>query len=253
MVPGLPHHFCNALQVTEYFLLAVLIVILAVALRRSITIFEHERGLLFNRGKFVRTLQPGKHTFFRRGTHIEKVDVRVRHRTIPGQELITADGIALKATLVAEFEVTDPYLASSKVAELEPAVYLAAQLALRDIISAISIDDALAQRGAMSSELLSRFTEPCSTIGVTATRLEVKDLMLPGDLKRIFAAVAEARHAGQASLERARSEAATMRSLANTSKMLREHPELLQMRVLEAIDKSSGNTFVLGDALTLSD
>jgi hypothetical protein len=74
----------------------------------------------------------------------------------------------------------------------------------------------------------------------------VKDIMFPGDLKKIFAQVVKAQKEGQASLEKARGESAALRNLANAAKMLEGNPALMQLRVLQSVDAGTGNTMVLG-------
>jgi regulator of protease activity HflC (stomatin/prohibitin superfamily) len=76
--------------------------------------------------------------------------------------------------------------------------------------------------------------------------VDVKDLMFPGPLKKVFAQVIEARQQGLASLEKARGETAAMRSLANAARMVDDNPSLLQLRILQQLESTSGNTVVLG-------
>lgn len=49
-----------------------------------------------------------------------------------------------------------------------------------------------------------------------------------------------------AALERACGETAALRSLANAARMLEENPSLLQLRALQTMESSRGNTLVLG-------
>jgi hypothetical protein len=70
--------------------------------------------------------------------------------------------------------------------------------------------------------------------------------MFPGDLKKAFAQVVIARKQGLAALERARGETAALRNLANAARMLEGNPELMQLRLLQEIGESTGNTIVLG-------
>lgn len=70
--------------------------------------------------------------------------------------------------------------------------------------------------------------------------------MLPGRLKEVFSQVVRARQDGLAALERARSETATLRHLANAAKMIESHPALLQLRLAQALAGGSGNSLVLG-------
>jgi hypothetical protein len=58
--------------------------------------------------------------------------------------------------------------------------------------------------------------------------------------------VIAARKAGEAALERARAETAALRALANAGRMLDDSPGVLQLRILQEIGDSSGNTIVFG-------
>ena len=77
---------------------------------------------------------------------------------------------------------------------------------------------------------------------MNAKYINIKDIMFPGELKKIFAQEIRARKEGLAMLEKARGETAALRNLANAAKMVQDNPALLQLRMLE----SSGNTFVCG-------
>jgi hypothetical protein len=50
----------------------------------------------------------------------------------------------------------------------------------------------------------------------------------------------------RAALEKARGETAALRSLANAARMMDDNPNLLQLRALQALADSGGNTLVLG-------
>lgn len=208
---------------------------------------EHERAVVFVRGRFRAVKAPGVYPRFRPITDVRKVDIRRRFRTIPGQELLTVDGISLKMSLALEYEVTDAYVATVKVENLDTSVHMAAQLAARDVVSPNTFEVAMERRAEFGAELLERVGPALAELGVTAHRLEIKDIMLPGELKRIFAQVAQAKHEGAAALERARAETAALRSLANAAKMLKDNPELVQVRMFDLMSKSTGNTFVLGE------
>ena len=70
--------------------------------------------------------------------------------------------------------------------------------------------------------------------------------MVPGEQRRLLSQVVDARLAGQASLEQARAETAAMRSLANAASLMKDNPELYQLRLLQEMAKNQGNTFVVG-------
>lgn len=85
-----------------------------------------------------------------------------------------------------------------------------------------------------------------AAFGLRLISADVKDIMLSGKLKEIFAQVVNARQEGLAALERARGETAALRNLANAAKMIDANPNLMQLRLVQTLGESSGNTLVLG-------
>jgi regulator of protease activity HflC (stomatin/prohibitin superfamily) len=231
---------------------APLVVLIAVALvlaRASLTkatVFEYERGLRYTNGKFRGELSPGSHWIYRRNTFVRKVDVRPRVVSVPGQEVLSADGVSLKVSLAATYEVADPSVAINTVESYEQAVYTTLQLSVREIIGAAKIDDLLDRRDEFSSRLMELSVEPVSTFGVKLIACSIKDIMFPGPLKKMFAQVVQAQKEGQASLERARGESAALRNLANAARLIEEKPSLMQLRLLQEVGGQTGNTIVLG-------
>jgi len=211
-----------------------------------VTVYEFERGLRYRRGRFVGTLPPGTHWVARRVGSITKVDVRPYVLTVPGQELLTSDGIGVKLSLVANVEVTDPAAAVNQVQNYTAALYTIIQVALREIVSGRSLEDLLAGRADIGPKVLAASAEPAQAFGLKITSVDVRDLMLPGDLKRIFAQEVAARKEGLAALEKARGETAALRNLANAARMVEDNPALLQLRLLQQLGATGGNTVVLG-------
>lgn len=221
-----------------------LVIIAALLVRRSV-VYEYQRGLLFKSGKFVTTLGPGAHYFFRPSSHLQIVDIRLLTVTIPGQEVLSADNVSLKVSLAASFQVTDPYLAFVKVVNYHEALYLQIQMNLRDIVGSLPIDDLLAKREEIGKLLLERSTSKAAEMGIELGFVNVKDIMFPGELKNIFAQVVNARKEGLAALEKARGESASLRNLANAAGLLDKNPNLMQLRLLQSLEKNSGNTVVI--------
>ncbi len=228
--------------------LIVILVIVAIAWWRpaTTTIFEFERGLRYRRGRFIKVLGPGAHWMSRRSGRISKVDVRAFYLVVPGQELLSLDGIAIKVSLAANLQVVDPNLAVNTVQDYRAAVYAVLQLACRELVSAMKVEDLLASRPQLGASLMEKGAAPIAEMGVKLISVDVRDLMLPGDLKKIFAQEVQARKEGLAALERARGETAALRSLANAARLVQDNPALLQLRLLQTLGASSGNTVVVG-------
>jgi hypothetical protein len=114
-------------------------------------------------------------------------------------------------------------------------------------VSSRSLEDLLAGRADIGPKVLEAAVEPALAFGVKVSSVDVRDVMLPGDLKRIFAQEVSARKEGLAALEKARGETAALRNLANAARMIEDNPALVQLRILQHLGATSGNTVVLGD------
>ena len=208
-----------------------------------LTIFEYERGLKYVKGRFKQILGPGQYWLWAFGsTTIRKVDMRPQYLSVPGQAVLTADGVGIKITLTAVYEISDPATAINQVADYYQGLYLTVQNGLRELISTVTMDDLLGN-AELNQRLLETTAQQTSTLGIQLISLSIRDLMLPGDLKKLYAQVVQARQEGLAQLERARGETAALRNLANAARLVNKNPSLLQLRLLQAIEQSTDNTF----------
>jgi regulator of protease activity HflC (stomatin/prohibitin superfamily) len=211
-----------------------------------VTIFEYERGLRFRRGRFNRVLEPGAYWYVHALTHVQKVDIRPTRVAVAGQEVLSADGVAVKASLAATYRISDPQRAVIGTDDFRTAAYTELQLALRTIVSENKVDDLLRQRAEISTRLKTIPAANLTAIGLELQDAALRDLTLPGELKKIFSQVVKARQEGLALLERARGETAALRNLANAAEMIERTPSLIQLRLLQVLSQQPGNTVVLG-------
>ena len=127
-------------------------------------------------------------------------------------------------------------------------LYNAAQFALRKIVSGVPIETLLGQRVDLGPQLVALVQPLVTNIGIAVRAIEVKDVMLPPDLKRAFAETLKAKQEGQAALERARGESAALRNLANAARVLEGNPALMNLRLVQSITaaQGAGHTLVFG-------
>lgn len=230
-----------------YGFIAIVVIFIIVKLNsRRVTIFEYERGLKYSKGKFSKILEPGQYWYFPYFSSVKKVDIRPNFISIPGQEVLSSDGVTLKVSLAANYEITDPNTAINKVQSYSGSLYMELQLVLRSIIGLQDIDKLLEHKEDVSKALFEQTHEKIEALGLRLISVDVKDIMFPGKLKEIFSQVVSARKEGQAALERARGETAALRNLANAAKMLDDNPNLMQLRVLQTLGETTGNTLVFG-------
>lgn len=226
-------------------LIGLLYVLVKYSLRRT-TILDYERGLRYVKGQFNQLLEPGLYWHSPLSTVIHKVDIRPRFISITGQEILSSDGVTLKISLAARYEIADLVVATHQSQNFEQALYLELQLALREIVSAADIDTVLQSRSEFSNKLLALTDAKAQALGMKLISAQIKDLTFPGKLKEVFAQVVTARKEGLATLEKARGETAALRHLANAAKLLETNPQLLQLRLVQTLGQSSGNSLVFG-------
>ena len=201
-------------------------------------IFEHQKGLKYLRGRYIETLGAGRYWTLPDHISISAVDIRPEFISIPGQDARSADGVTLKVSLAAEFEIIDPHVAINKTADCRTALYLSLQMELREIVATEKIDDLLQNRSTIGAKLMERTFAKAAEYGLKLKLSDVKDMMFAGEMKKAFAQVVKAQKEGQAASERARGESAALRNLANAARMMDDNPNILQLRALQRLADS---------------
>jgi len=227
---------------------AIVIAIVLAKFRRAFLVPEGYVGLLYHKGKFAETLRAGRHIRWGRHYTLDAQDLRKASLLAAGQDVLTADSVGLKLSLLVTYQVTDPVKAAHETQHWQGDLYNAAQLALRAVVGGVAVEELLNQRLEIGARLLARVQPEAAKIGINVLGVEVKDVMFPADLKRAFAEVLKAKQEGQAALERARGESAALRNLANAARVLEGNPALMNLRLMQSLSaaQNTGNTLVLG-------
>ena len=187
---------------------------------REVIIKDTHRGLWYEDGKLLRILEAGRYViprainlgFYRRPkVEVVVVDVRERELTIKGQEILTADKVAIRVSIVVQFRVTDPRAALHAVANYEERLYSDVQLAARRSLASMPLEEILTNRNRLSEDILRDVKEVAGTYGVAILRADVKDLIFPGNLQEIMNRVLAAERTSQAQLVEARTRADVQR------------------------------------------
>jgi regulator of protease activity HflC (stomatin/prohibitin superfamily) len=217
----------------------------------SQTVTQTERGLAYKNGKFVAELGPGRHwTLF--GRKIVKVAINQRTLLISNQEVLSADRLPVKVTGLATYQVVDPRksVEVSEGGHLN-AVYFGAQIALRNVLADLPVEELIDARTKLDDQLTERARAAFADQGCRLDSLVLRDVVLPGEVRRLATDVTRAKMEAAASLERARGEQATLRLLNNAARLLKGNPELMNLRILQALTPAPGKpapTVILGNA-----
>jgi len=183
---------------------------------REVIIKPTHRGLQYEDGVLKRILEPGRYevprqikfAFYRTPKmEIVLVDVRERELTIKGQEILTADKVAIRVSIIVQWRVSDPAAAMHVVVSFEERLYSDVQLAARRSLATMTLEDILTNRNQLSNDILRDVKEAATGYGVTIFRADVKDLVFPGNLQEIMNRVLAAERNSQAQLVEARTKA----------------------------------------------
>ena len=206
----------------------------------DITVNQHQKGLLYVQGRFERLLEAGRYVFWshpQAKVVVSLLDMRHQILTIAGQELMTRDKVSLRLTLTCEYSPADPPVLMHAVANVSDALYLLVQLAARDFVAGVTLDELLEGRDALTLHLEAQVTPRAAEVGVAVHSVGVKDVILPGDMKLLLNRVIEADKQATANVILRREEAQATRALANTAKVIAENPVLMRLKELDALER----------------
>ncbi len=212
---------------------------------RRLNVSELQHVIHVRRGEVVRVLPPGRHRFRPRIDQIWIEAATPQVLNVANQEVLTADGVSVKATVSSVTRVVDP-LVTRAAGEWRGRFHVDMQLAMRALITQESLEDLVANRSSLDEPLLAAARSAAEPLGIEVSQVALRDLIVPGEQRRMLAEVVAARLSGQAALEKARAETAALRSLANAASMVRDNPAMYQLRLLQEMQASSGHTFVIG-------
>lgn len=207
----------------------------------EIVIKDTHRGLWYEDGKLIKVLEAGKYElpqrpWFGKGKQIEVVlvDIRERDLTLKGQEILTADKVAIRVSILVQFRVTDPRAALHTVEKYEDRLYSDVQLAARRSLATMTLEEILTNRNRLSEDILQDVKEAAASYGVAIRRADVKDLAFPGNLQEIMNRVLAAERNSQAQLveARTRAEVEQIQAKAKAESALREAEADLEARRL---------------------
>jgi regulator of protease activity HflC (stomatin/prohibitin superfamily) len=164
-----------------------------------------------------------------------KVSLRTIVLDVPPQDIITRDNVSVKVNAVVYFRVIEPEKAIVEVENYSYATSQLSQTTLRSILGQAELDDLLAHRDKINSELkeiLDRHTDPW---GIKVANVEVKHVDLPQEMQRAMARQAEAERERRAKVINAEGEFQAAQKLGEAADIIDAHPAALQLRYLQTL------------------
>ena len=216
------------------------VVLVALVLPSAIRILrEYERAVVFRLGKLLRAKGPGIVLLIPVVDRMVRMDLRIVTIDVMKQEIMTRDNVPVTVDAVVYFRVIEPEAAVVKVENFLKATSLIAQTTLRSVIGQAELDDLLARRDKINhtlQEIIDRQTDPW---GIKVTAVEVKDVVLPDNMKRAMARQAESERERRAKIINAEAEFQAAEKLVQAAAMIQAQPIALQLRFLQTMREMS--------------
>lgn len=220
------------------FIIVLIIILILTSIRQ---VDEYERGIKFSLGKFSKIMEPGWNLVFPIFQSFKKVDIRTKAVDVPEQDAITRDNVSIRINAVIYYKIFD---ASKAILEVENFYYAVSQLAqttMRNAVGEVSLDELLSERDMISKkicEIIDKATDPW---GIKVENVELKDISLPEEMKRVIARVAEAEREKLAVITKAQGEVEASENLAKAAENLSRNPVSVHLRTLETINDLSSD------------
>jgi regulator of protease activity HflC (stomatin/prohibitin superfamily) len=220
------------------YLLVFVVVVILISIRE---VRQYQRGVKFTFGKYTKLVQPGWRLIIPVFQKMTKVDIRVKAVDVPDQEAITQDNISVSVNAVVYYKVSDSAKAILEVENFYYAVSQLAQTTMRNAVGEVSLDQLLKDREEIALKIKEQVDTKTDPWGIKIESVELKDVVLPQDLKRTMAKEAEAERERRAVVIKAKGEVTASNDLAQAAATLASAPGALHLRTLQAINDLSSD------------
>ena len=222
----------------EWVLIAIVLIVILGSIKQ---INEYERGILFSYGKFSKVLNPGWRLVLPIIQSYSKIDIRTKVIDVPEQETITKDNVSVRINAVIYFSVFDAGKALLQVENFRYAVSQLAQTTMRNAVGSVTLDELLGSRDKISTEICKIIDEATDPWGIKVENVELKDVALPEEMKRVIAKAAEAEREKQAVITKAAGEVEASQNLAKAAQLMASTPGALHLRTLSTLNDLSSD------------
>jgi len=223
------------------FIIPVIVVLIFILLRSIVQINAYQRGILFTQGKFTRILNPGWNIVLPIVQSYKKVDIRTRAVDVPEQEAITKDNVSIRINAVLYYKIFDSSKAILEVENYNYAVSQLSQTTIRNVVGEVTLDQLLSGREMISTKIKQIVDIATDPWGIEVENVELKDIALPEEMKRVIARVAEAEREKEAVITKSLGEVEAAKNLSEAAGLLSSSAGALHLRTLETINDLSSD------------
>lgn len=222
----------------------IIVVALIVLIFAGVKIIkQYKRGVVFTLGKYSGTLRPGLKVIVPFIQSVTQVDIRERAVDVPSQEAMTKDNISCSINAVIYYKIKADQVdrAVINVANLAYAMSQFAQTTMRNIVGRFELDELLSNREEASQMIRDIVDTKSDDRWVDVLSVELKDIVMPDDLKRTIGKQAEAEREKRAKIITSEGELQSSENLKKAAEMLAKAPGALHLRTLQSINDLSSD------------
>jgi regulator of protease activity HflC (stomatin/prohibitin superfamily) len=219
----------------------IFVFVLLVVLASIKQINQYQRGIKFSFGKYVGMMEPGWRIIIPIFQSYRKIDIRTKAVDVPDQEAITKNNVSTRISAVIYYKVVDASKAVLEVEDFFFAVHQLAQTTMRNIVGEVELNDLLANRDKIAGRIRSIVAETTGSWGLEVLTVELKDIILPEDMKKTMAKQAEAEREKKATIINSEGEVIAAENLAKAAKLMATSPGALHLRTLNSINDISSD------------
>ena len=150
---------------------------------------------------------------------------------------MTKDKAGIRINFQARYKIIDIKKAIHDNKTYEKQLYSLFQLALREFMGTLTLDEILERKTSIAENVLETMQVKVPDLGVEIIDCGVKDIILPGDMKEIMNRVLIAEKKAQANIINRREETASTRSMLNTAKLMEDNKMLYKLKEMEYLEK----------------
>ena len=206
---------------------------------------EWEEAIVLRFGKFQRLVGPG---FFFKWPLVEtflKQDKRIITLDIARQEVMTKDNISVSVDAVVFMKVMDTKNSIVNIQNVWNSVTKYAQTTMRDAVGDVELDELLARRDEVADRIEKIVEKETQDWGVDIISVNLQNVELPEDMKRVIARQAEAEREKRAVIIKSEGELTAAENLEKAVRQMSNRAMYLRtLSSLEDISYDQSNTIV---------
>lgn len=219
---------------------AMTILVLVIAISMFRVLREYERGVIFFLGRFERVKGPGLIIVIPIIQQMVRVDLRTVVMDVPSQDVISRDNVSVRVNAVIYFRVIDSQKAIINVENFLQATSQLAQTTLRSVLGQHELDEMLANREMLNSDIQSILDARTDGWGIKVSNVEIKHIDLNETMIRAIARQAEAERTRRAKVIHASGEKEASDQLVEAANKLATEPNAILLRYLQTLTEIAG-------------